>query len=127
MKPRTFIIDGKDFVNLEGFYDVFGRTVLPGVEWGRNLDAFDNVLFGDMGDLHSGDTITWKNPMLSRMCLGYDETVRQLERQLREADASQHDAIHEAILLAKSKKGETVFDWLVEIFREHEDITLVLG
>jgi RNAse (barnase) inhibitor barstar len=127
MQQRTFIIDGKDFTTLEGFYDVFGRTVLPGVTWGRNLDAFDDALFGDVGDLHSGDTIVWKNPMLSRMCLGYDETVRQLERQFLGADPSQHNGIREAIALAKTKKGETVFDWLVEIFREHEDITLILG
>lgn len=127
MEPSTFVIDGKEFATLEGFYDVLGRTLQLGENWGRNLDALDEVLCGGVGALKHGDTILWKNPMLSRMCLGYDETVRQLERQLREADVSQHSAIFEAIALAKTKKGETVFDWLVEIFRDHDEVSLVLG
>lgn len=127
MESRTFTIDGRDFRTLEEFYDVFGKTVLANISWGRNLDALDDMLSGTEGGIRDGDTIVWKNPMLSRMCLGYDETVRQLERLLREADASHHASIRDALVLAKTKKGETVFDWLVEIFREHDEVTLVLG
>lgn len=119
---RTFILDGNDFDTLEGFYDVFGAIALPGVAWGRNLDAFDDALSGGVGQFESGDTIVWKNSRHSRECLGYKETIRQLERQLAESDPSQHDSIILAIELAKNERGETVFNWLQEIITEHSDI-----
>jgi RNAse (barnase) inhibitor barstar len=119
---RTFILDGNDFDTLEGFYDVFEVVALQGVAWGRNLDAFDDALSGGVGLFASGDTIIWKNSQRSRECLGYKETIRQLERQLAESDPSQHDSIMLAIELAKNEKGETVFNWLQEIITEHSDI-----
>lgn len=119
---RTFILDGNDFDTLEVFYDVFEVVALQGVAWGRNLDAFDDALSGGVGLFASGDTIIWENSQRSRECLGYKETIRQLERQLAESDPSQHDSIMLAIELAKNEKGETVFNWLQEIITEHSDI-----
>ncbi len=121
---QKFIIDGEKFTTLEGFYDEFTSVVLPGVEWGKNLDAFDDVLSGGIGQFAAGDTIVWKNSQLSRARLGYNETIRQLERQLTESDSSQHESILLAIELAKNERGETVFNWLQEILTEHSDIVI---
>jgi RNAse (barnase) inhibitor barstar len=119
---HTYTIDGDNFTTLEGFYDEFGDAVLPGINWGKNLDAWGDVLSGGVGQWREGDTLVWKNSQHSRERLGYRETIRQLERQLSESDPSQYESILLAIELAKSGKGETVFNWLQEILTEHPEI-----
>lgn len=81
MKP-SFVIDGADFTNLEGFYEQVGRVLIPGVSWGMNLDAFNDILRGGFGTPDDGFTLCWKNSDLSRVSLGYPETVRHLESLL---------------------------------------------
>jgi RNAse (barnase) inhibitor barstar len=63
-------IDGANFSTLEGFYDEFSRVVIPGVSWGHNLDAFDDVLYGGFGTPDDGFVLRWKNHDLSRQRLG---------------------------------------------------------
>ncbi len=123
---RTFTIDGTKFSSLKEFYETFGKEALQGVSWGKNLDAFDDALSGGVGAISPGDTVIWRFSTLSRLRLGYDETVRSLEAQLRAAHPSQHASIKEALEEAKAKRGETAFDWLVAILREHPDIELRL-
>src|SRR6185369_7838985 len=81
--PKTiYEIDGQEFSNLEEFYDVVSRVLIPGAEWGHNLDAFNDILRGGFGTPESGFVLRWVNSALSRERLGYPETVRQLERRL---------------------------------------------
>jgi hypothetical protein len=47
----TYEIDGADFSTLDEFYDEISRVVIPEVYWGRNLDAFDDILSGGFGTL----------------------------------------------------------------------------
>ncbi len=37
-------LDGANFVDLESFYDEVSRVLVPGAWWGRNLDAFNDIL-----------------------------------------------------------------------------------
>ncbi|MCB9829565.1 MAG: GNAT family N-acetyltransferase [Planctomycetes bacterium] len=66
----TYQIDGEDFADLEGFYDVFERAVLGGRKWGRNIDALNDVLRGGFGTPDGGFTLVWRNSELSRKRLG---------------------------------------------------------
>jgi RNAse (barnase) inhibitor barstar len=34
---------------LEAFYDEISRVLVPGHDWGRNLDAFEEILKGGWG------------------------------------------------------------------------------
>ena len=45
----TYEIDGNDFSTLDEFYDEITRVLIPGVSWGRNLDAFNDILHGGFG------------------------------------------------------------------------------
>jgi Barstar (barnase inhibitor) len=45
MKP-TFEIDGLRFHTLEEFFDEVSEILIPGADWGRNLDAFNDILRG---------------------------------------------------------------------------------
>jgi hypothetical protein len=55
----------------------------------------------------------------SRERLGYPETVRQLQRRLRECHPTNRDAVAADLARARARSGPTVFDWLVEIIRIH--------
>ena len=63
-------IDGRWFWTVRGFLEHFGRRVIPGASWGRNLDAFNDVLRGGFGTPEGGFTLRWKNHAKSRKRLG---------------------------------------------------------
>ncbi len=58
---KRYEIDGTNFSNLDGFYAEIGRVLIPGVYWGRNLDAFDDILRGGFGTPEEGFVLVWKN------------------------------------------------------------------
>ncbi len=70
MAKEIFEIDGYDFRNLQEFYDVISRVLIPGVEWGRNLNAFNDILRGGFGTPDNGFILLWKNSSVSRQQLG---------------------------------------------------------
>ena len=116
-KPK-FILDGNDFKTLEEFYDVITIILSIPSWWGRNLDAFNDVLrSGFMPE--QGYIIIWKNSHLSKQFLGYEETVKQLTKRLGKCHPDNVFSIQEEIDEAKRQIGSTVFDWLVEIIRNH--------
>ena len=118
MGKTTYEINGQDFSTLDEFYDVISRVLIPGVDWGRNLDAFNDILRGDYGTPQGGFVLRWINSELSRERLGYLETIRFLERRLKESDPD-YDFIIAEIEMAREGFGPTVFDWLIEIIRVH--------
>ena len=64
-KP-TFVIEGRDFTTLEGFYDEISRVLIPQVEWGRNLDAFNDILRGGFRTPTDGFILEWQSSELSK-------------------------------------------------------------
>ncbi len=66
----TYEIDGKNFASINGFYDEVSRVLIPGSTWGRNLDAFNDILWGGFGTPEEGFVLVWKNHHLSREKLG---------------------------------------------------------
>ena len=128
MTKRIYILDGNNFSTLEEFWEEIGY-VLMGIRnahWGRNLDAFRDILCGGWGTPDEGFILVWKNSALSRERLGYPETIRQLEKRLQICHPTAREITKTKIELAKQNKGTTVFDWLVEIIREEESVELRL-
>ena len=109
-------IDGGEFSTLEEFFEEFGRAVIPGFQWGRNLDALDDVLYGGFGTPDEGFVLRWKNHDLSRQRLGYPETVRQLEKRCHPTN---RDSVRRELQLASEGEGPTVYQWLAEIITGH--------
>src|SRR3954465_3701915 len=108
-------IDGYEFSTLEGFYDQVSLRIIPGAEWGRNLDAFNDILRGGFGTPEDGFILKWKNSQVSRARLGYPETVRQLESRLARCHPSNRESVSNYLQEARNGIGPTVFDWLIEI------------
>lgn len=120
MTPKkTYDIDGNNFATLEEFYDLVSRTLIPGAKWGRNLDAFNDILRGGFGTPEGGFVIRWRNSRQSQERLGYPETIRQLERRLARCHPSNIQHVRDQLTAAKAGMGPTVHDWLLEIIRVH--------
>lgn len=118
-QKQVYEIDGSRFGTLEGFYDEISRVLVPDADWGRNLDAFNDILRGDFGTSDGGFTLRRTNSVLSRTRLSYPETVRQLELRLQKCHPANRERIEQYLDDARRGTGTTVFDWLLEIIRAH--------
>ncbi|HEY5362909.1 MAG TPA: barstar family protein [Aestuariivirga sp.] len=116
---QIFIIDGNTIENLDGFYEEISSKLPLDGRWGRNLDAFDDILGGGFGTPDGGFIVQWINSEKSREKLGHTETVRVLERRLQTCHPSNMEAVKRAMAVAKEGNGPTIFDDLVEIIRNH--------
>ena len=115
----TYEIDGYEFETLEGFYDEVSRIMIPGASWGRNLDAFNDILRGGFGTPQEGFLLRWKNHRVSMDRLGHTETVRQLELRLERCHPTNRRQVASELKRARKAKGPTAFDWLIEILQIH--------
>lgn len=119
-------IDGSRFNTLEGFYDEVSRGVIPGHAWGHNLDALNDILRGGFGTPECGFRLVWRSAEKSRLDLGYTETARQLSLRLDRCHPESRARVTAELAAAREGRGPTVFDWLVDIIKGHDDIELVL-
>ena len=68
---KVYEIDGNDFSNIDGFYDeITKKLITPGQFWGRNLDAFNDILTGGFGTPDEGFEFVWINSEKSKKDLG---------------------------------------------------------
>jgi hypothetical protein len=107
------------FSSLEGFYDAVSMHLIPNADWGKNLDAFNDILRGGFGTPSEGFVIRWRNSHISRERLGFPETIRQLRTRLEQCHPKNRGDVARQLLLAEAQQGQTVFDWLVDIIRIH--------
>jgi len=119
MTKVEYIVDGEKFNTLDEFYDTVSRVLIPGAFWGRNLDAFNDILRGGFGTPEGGFVLRWKNSAVSRERLGYAETIRWLERRLAHCILENRRSFGERLDLARKETGSTLFDMLVGIVQDH--------
>lgn len=123
---REYVLDGRQFDNLEEFYAEVGRVFFDGKPWGENLDALNHLLNDDFGLLPNKFRLIWRYAQRSREKLGVAETIRQLTLQLRDCHPTKLIKTAWALRAALRGQGPTVFDWLVTLISQHPNISLVL-
>jgi RNAse (barnase) inhibitor barstar len=116
---KEYILDGTKITSLEAFYDQVSERLVPGVTWGRSLDAFNDILRGGFGTPQGGFVLRWADSEVSRANLGYPETARQLEKRLARCHPGNRELVQSDLGRAQKGQGTTVFDWLVEIIQIH--------
>src|SRR4051812_358837 len=121
MPKQVLEIDGRAFDDLEGFWDEVSRKLIPGASWGRNFDAFNDILRGGFGTPDGAFVLRWLQSARSRECLGYPETIRYLEAKVVRCHPENVPYVKEELAAARRGEGTTVFDILVEIIRSHGD------
>ena len=102
MKIKTFVLDGNKFDTLEGFYVEVERVLTKDLDWkiGRNLNALNDVLWGGFGAFEYEEPIhiIWEHSGKSKSDLGYPN----------------------------NSEGQTVFEIIIEIIKDHKHINLTL-
>lgn len=116
---KEYVLDGTKITSLEAFYREVSRVLIPNADWGHNLDAFNDILRGGFGTPPDGFVIRWTQSATSRANLGYPETVRQLGKRLERCHPTNRASVRADLRRAQQGEGATVFDWLVEIIRDH--------
>lgn len=112
-------LDGTAFDSLDEFFDEVERKILdPGVNWGRNLDAFNDVLRGGFGSPEGGFVLRWKDSEISRQRL-LQHTPKWLEAMLSSCHPTNRPSVRSRLDAALDGRGENLFDTLVEIIRTH--------
>ena len=102
MSRKTIVFDANRFSDLASFYQEVENTCTKDLGWsiGRNLNAFNDVLRGGfrVHDYEEPIQLIWLNSDKSRKDLGW----------------------------AEGRIGQTLFELIVDIIREHGHIELCL-
>ena len=78
MEKKKFIINGKKFSDMTGFYNEVQLVLTKKfMGFGKNLDAFDDILYGGFGKFDENEEIVliWKN---------FDKSRKELPKTLLE-------------------------------------------
>ena len=91
---KTFILNGNNFTDMEGFYNEMDKLLTKNLHWktGHNLNAFNDLLRGGFGvhEYNEPITIRWINFDKSKEALG-DEMMLILLEIMLDCDDSDHD------------------------------------
>jgi hypothetical protein len=123
---NEYKIDGAVFGDFQGFVAHFNATVLKEGCWHGNLDAFNDILNGGFGTPEDGLVLSWHNSEKSRKDLGYEATIQWLEDVMKKCHPSNVPEMQKRLADARKNQGATLFDVIVEIIGDHEDIELKL-
>ena len=90
---KTFILDGNNFSNMEGFYREIDKLLTKNLRWktGHNLNAFNDLLRGgfNVHEYNEPITIRWINYGKSKKDLGDEMVLILLEIMLNSDDSAQ--------------------------------------
>jgi hypothetical protein len=119
MAKPVFELDGARFDSFAAFCEEISRHLAGGRRWHGNLDAFNDLLRNAFDAPDEGFGLRWKDSERSRQVLGHAETARWLEARLTQVHPSNVPEWRRRIELMRRGEGETLFDTLVEIIRDH--------
>lgn len=111
-------IDGSRFGDLDGFAREFTKF-LADYTWRGNLDAFNDILRGGFGTPEGGFVLRWPYSAQSRQALGWEATVSWYEQTLTTCHPNSREHVRARLEQARRGKGTTLFDWIVDIIRDH--------
>lgn len=123
---QVYYLEGTNINNLNDFYNEVEKVLIPDTEWGRNLDAFNDILRGGFGTPNNGFKLIWKDFNISQEKLGYEETANWIKDKLNKIHASNVKDFQERLEQMNKGAGKTLFDEIVEIIKTHPNIELVL-
>jgi hypothetical protein len=76
-------IDGRDFRTLEEFFEVIGAALIPGERWGKNLDAFNDILCWPLARDREPYILAWRRSDLSRRRLNHGAAAQYWQEVIR--------------------------------------------
>ncbi|SRR5713101_6736966 len=119
MAKNVIEIDGNNFDTSKASSNEVERKVIPDASWGRNLDAFNDILRGGFGTPDGGFVLRWANSARSQETLGLPATIQYLEEKVGRCHPSNVASVRADIESARRGEGQTLFEILVDIIRVH--------
>lgn len=116
---RVVEIDGRAFRTFEEFYEVIGEALIPGEEWGKNLDAFNDILCWPLRHDRRPYVLVWRRSNLSRKRLNHGEAERFWEERIQERGGTVSPWLAKRLAEAARCEGPSIFDMIVEIILKH--------
>lgn len=128
-KKKVIVINGGHFSSLEGFYDEVSSVLMKDTDWKvGTLDGFDDILYGGFGVFENNEKteIIWKESGKSKNDLGLQATQEFYENKIRQGKPFNIELIQQKLKDLQERKGQTLFEILVEIIQSHQNIILRL-
>lgn len=129
MSFKTFIVNGNNFLDLQSFYDEVVNVLTEDFadKFGRNMNAFDDILLGGFGKFEHQENITliWKDIEKSKKDLGWPETIKYVEGKLKTCHPTNIESVKNDLKLAKEFKGQTLFEIIIAKIKRQKHIQFV--
>lgn len=121
MPKRTYIIDGNRCGSLIEAAAVLTRVLELTTPWDGSLATLPALLRGGFGTPRDGFILVWKNAESAKAKLNHRALIHPL-RDLISVDPSKAAAIEDRIDDAKSRRGPTLFEVILDIFRAQDGV-----
>ena len=126
MEKAHYVVDGKTFETLEGFFDEMNRQLAVSTESAKTLEEFEKMLQKEFNDASKGMVFVWKNHHLSKESLGFGETMRFLEKKLKVCHHSEVLVVRKELAQTKKGNGILLFDAIIELLEHYRQKGLEL-
>jgi len=128
---KKVYLDSEMINNLDSFYDEVARKLAGslGNDFGRNLDAFNDVLRGGFGIHEYGESLELiiQDHIKLITVLGWEQTINYISQKLLHCHPSNLENIKNDLELAKKHQGKTLWEIILEIIQENDNIELKLS
>ena len=126
-KQSVYAVDGRACRDFASTIAEFNRVFESwgDVPWQGNLDAFNDLIdwVNDVGPY----VLVWTDSHEVRQGLGYQAMALWLQDHVNRCERGFGQEWRERLAQAEGGEGPTLFDELVEIIADHEQIELRLG
>ncbi|MBL7990582.1 MAG: hypothetical protein JNN25_04015 [Candidatus Kapabacteria bacterium] len=126
MEKTHYVVDGKTFETLEGFFDEMSRQLALNAESAKTLEDFEMMLQRAFNDTSKGMVLVWKNHHLSKESLGFEETLRFLEKKLKACHHSEVLAVRKELTQTKKGNGVLLFNAIIKLLARYNEKGLEL-
>ena len=123
---KKVIIDGDQFTDMDGFYSYIYSLMALYPDWypGYNLDALNDMLYSGFGTEEV--RLIWKNAQKSMNELGIIATKEFYQKKIDHGAPYNVEWATEKIRELERGEGETLFEIILSIFGDHNNLLVEL-
>ncbi|WP_461533387.1 barstar family protein [Sinomicrobium sp.] len=128
MTELQLTIRGELIDDIPSFYDEINQVFMVGENWklGHSLDALNDMLYGGFGVMKDFEkvTVTWTGLTHSKHALGIETTRNYYLEKLKHPKVFEREWVQHKLDALNKGQGKTFFQIVLDIFRDHTNITL---
>lgn len=129
MENHILILDGKDFSDLEGFYETAYDILTKDLDWivAHNFDALHDILYGGFGVYAPQDNVTLKWFRFSKSVkdLGREHSIAYYRERAAVLSGSRAQYFNDKASDLEKGEGQTLIETILEILSQHKNIELI--